>query len=303
MYIFGSRDRVDHRFSVLLVSLYGRGVLSKMASTELSALLPQAKRVQLLEREEIGEDRRERPMDLPGFRFHPTEEELLDCYLRQIVHGRKQNFDVIGNLNIYLHDPWELPGLAKIGEREWYFFVPRDRRSGIGGRRNRTTARGFWKATGSDRPIRSAADPRRVLGVKKTLVFYRGRAARGTKTDWVMNEYRLPEAPAGDVHFKVPTTVGAQYCLLRIWMLRRRRSKRRRRRREISRSCRHRRRRRSSVVSRQTNDPPGAPGRSRERSGVLAAGGSLVDAIEEPMDGALVSMCRHPPSSPINHIN
>ncbi|XP_042429775.1 NAC domain-containing protein 22-like [Zingiber officinale] len=173
-----------------------------MASTELSALLPQAKRVQLLEREEIGEDRRERPMDLPGFRFHPTEEELLDCYLRQIVHGRKQNFDVIGNLNIYLHDPWELPGLAKIGEREWYFFVPRDRRSGIGGRRNRTTARGFWKATGSDRPIRSAADPRRVLGVKKTLVFYRGRAARGTKTDWVMNEYRLPEAPAGDVHFK-----------------------------------------------------------------------------------------------------
>ncbi|XP_074589829.1 NAC domain-containing protein 22-like [Curcuma longa] len=141
-------------------------------------------------------------MDLPGFRFHPTEEELLDCYLRQVVHGGKQNFDVIGNLNIYLHDPWELPGLAKIGEREWYFFVPRDRRSGSRGRPNRTTARGFWKATGSDRLIRSAAKSRRVLGVKKTLVFYRGRAARGTKTDWVMNEYRLPEAPAGDVHFK-----------------------------------------------------------------------------------------------------
>ena len=84
--------------------------------------------------------------------------------------------------------------MAKIGEREWYFFVPRDRRIGSGGRPNRTTERGFWKATGSDRPIRSVADPKRLIGLKKTLVFYRGRAPRGTKTDWVMNEYRLPES-------------------------------------------------------------------------------------------------------------
>ena len=85
-------------------------------------------------------------------------------------------------------------GLAKIGEREWYFFVPRDRRQSSGGRPNRTTERGFWKATGSDRPIRSAADPKRLIGLKKTLVFYLGRAPRGSKTDWVMNEYRLPDA-------------------------------------------------------------------------------------------------------------
>ncbi|KAG6510061.1 NAC domain-containing protein 22-like [Zingiber officinale] len=149
-------------------------------------------------------ERSESPIDLPGFRFHPTEEELLDFYLRQMAHGRKLNFDIIGTLNIYLHEPWELPGLAKIGEREWYFFVPRDRRSSNGGRPNRTTERGFWKATGSDRPIRRASEPRRVLGVKKTLVFYRGRAPRGTKTDWVMNEYRLPESStgAGDMPLK-----------------------------------------------------------------------------------------------------
>lgn len=86
-----------------------------------------------------------------------------------------------------------VPGLAKIGEREWYFFVPRDRRSGTGGRPNRTTERGYWKATGSDRTIRSTVEPRRVLGLKKTLVFYEGRAPRGTRTDWVMNEYRMPQ--------------------------------------------------------------------------------------------------------------
>ncbi|CAN6314156.1 unnamed protein product [Urochloa humidicola] len=131
--------------------------------------------------------------DLPGFRFHPTEEELLDFYLAHMVHGKKLHFDIIGTLNIYRHDPWDLPAMAKIGEREWYFFVPRDRKAGSGGRPNRTTERGFWKATGSDRAIRSSADTKRVIGLKKTLVFYQGRAPRGTKTDWVMNEYRLPD--------------------------------------------------------------------------------------------------------------
>lgn len=48
--------------------------------------------------------------DLPGFRFHPTEEELLDFYLARMVHGMKLQFDIIGTLNIYRHDPWDLPG-------------------------------------------------------------------------------------------------------------------------------------------------------------------------------------------------
>ncbi|TKY67790.1 putative NAC domain-containing protein 94 [Spatholobus suberectus] len=130
---------------------------------------------------------------LPGFRFHPTEEELLDFYLKNMVVGKKLRYDVIGLLNIYHHDPWDLPGLAKVGEREWYFFVPRDKKHGSGGRPNRTTEKGFWKATGSDRKIVTLSDPKRIIGLRKTLVFYQGRAPRGCKTDWVMNEYRLPD--------------------------------------------------------------------------------------------------------------
>ncbi|XWS67654.1 hypothetical protein CRYUN_Cryun04dG0024400 [Craigia yunnanensis] len=131
--------------------------------------------------------------ELPGFRFHPTEEELLDFYLRNMIYGKKFCYDIIGFLNIYHYDPWDLPGLSKIGEREWYFFVPRDRKHGSGGRPNRTTENGFWKATGSDRKIVSLSDPKRIIGLKKTLVFYKGRAPRGSRTDWVMNEYRLPD--------------------------------------------------------------------------------------------------------------
>ncbi|XP_024189161.1 NAC domain-containing protein 6 isoform X2 [Rosa chinensis] len=132
-------------------------------------------------------------LKLPGFRFHPTEEELLEFYLKSVVFGKRLRFDIIEFLNIYRHDPWDLPGLSKFGEREWYFFVPRDRNHGSGGRPNRTTETGFWKATGSDRKIVSLSDPKRIIGLRKTLVFYKGRAPRGTKTDWVMNEYRLPD--------------------------------------------------------------------------------------------------------------
>lgn len=49
-------------------------------------------------------------LELPGFRFHPTEEELLDFYLKGVVYGKKLSFDIIGTLNLYRHDPWELPG-------------------------------------------------------------------------------------------------------------------------------------------------------------------------------------------------
>ncbi|KAK4804548.1 hypothetical protein SAY86_004365 [Trapa natans] len=132
--------------------------------------------------------------DFPGFRFHPTEEELLDFYLKNTVSKKNPGFEVIGILDIYRHDPWELPGLAKIdGEREWYFFVRRDGKQGGQSRPNRTTGTGFWKATGSDRKIVRLSDHKQLIGLRKTLVFYRGRAPRGYKTDWVMNEYRLPD--------------------------------------------------------------------------------------------------------------
>ncbi|XP_074275742.1 NAC domain-containing protein 6 [Silene latifolia] len=131
--------------------------------------------------------------ELPGFRFKPTEEELLSFYLKNVTDETKMHLDIIGFLNIYKHAPWDLPGLAKIGEREWYFFVPRDRKQSNGGKPNRTTEHGYWKATGSDRKIFCLSEPKRVIGLKKTLVFYEGRAPRGSKTDWVMNEYRFPD--------------------------------------------------------------------------------------------------------------
>ncbi|XP_031493941.1 NAC domain-containing protein 6 [Nymphaea colorata] len=133
-------------------------------------------------------------IDLPGFRFHPTEEELLGYYLKKMALGKALHFNIIGTLDLYSYDPWELPRKAEMrAEREWYFFVPRDRKNQSGRKPNRIAKGGFWKATGTDRLIRSAADPRCIIGIKKTLVYYTGRAPRGGKTDWIMNEYRMPD--------------------------------------------------------------------------------------------------------------
>lgn len=130
--------------------------------------------------------------ELPGFRFHPTEQELVGFYLKRMVQGKLHNFNFILMLDLYRYDPWDLPNFATLGERELFFFVPRDERcQNNRGRPNRLTASGYWKATGSDRFVRD--DNAKCIGLKKTLVFYRGRAPRGQKTDWIMNEYKLPD--------------------------------------------------------------------------------------------------------------
>ncbi|KAF1867023.1 hypothetical protein Lal_00049450 [Lupinus albus] len=80
--------------------------------------------------------------------------------------------------------------MAAIGGKEWYFYVPRDRKYKNGDRPNRVTTSGYWKATGADRMIRTLNF--RSIGLKKTLVFYSGKAPKGIRTSWIMNEYRLP---------------------------------------------------------------------------------------------------------------
>ncbi|XP_022724269.1 NAC domain-containing protein 35-like [Durio zibethinus] len=137
-----------------------------------------------------SKDDHEHDMVMPGFRFHPTEEELVEFYLRRKVEGKRFNVELITFLDLYSYDPWELPALAAIGEKEWFFYVPRDRKYRNGDRPNRVTTSGYWKATGADRMIRS--ENSRTIGLKKTLVFYSGKAPKGIRTSWVMNEYRLP---------------------------------------------------------------------------------------------------------------
>ncbi|KAI3708444.1 hypothetical protein L2E82_37613 [Cichorium intybus] len=128
----------------------------------------------------------------PGFRFYPTDEELMVQYLCRKVAGHNFPLQIIGDVDLYKFDPWELPNKAMFGEKEWYFFSPRDRKYPNGSRPNRVAGSGYWKATGTDKVIISEG---RKVGIKKALVFYVGKAPRGSKTNWIMHEYRLSEPP------------------------------------------------------------------------------------------------------------
>ncbi|KAG6397326.1 hypothetical protein SASPL_143492 [Salvia splendens] len=90
----------------------------------------------------------------PGFRFHPTDEELVGYYLRKKVASQKIDLDVIRDIDLYRIEPWDLQEKCGIGyeeQKEWYFFSHKDKKYPSGTRTNRATMAGFWKATGRDK--------------------------------------------------------------------------------------------------------------------------------------------------------
>ncbi|CAN6887229.1 unnamed protein product [Brassica oleracea] len=175
-------------------------------------------------RREEQEEEEEQVLKLPGFRFHPTDEELVGFYLSKKVLLKKSSKidEIISQIDIYKFDPWDLPHVAYVTyglatdqrcvwfegsthtEKESYFFCKRGRKYRNSIRPNRVTGSGFWKATGIDKPIYSDGPSKAVIGLKKTLVYYIGSAGKGSKTDWMMHEFRLPTAndtiPGGSTH-------------------------------------------------------------------------------------------------------
>ncbi|KAF6171817.1 hypothetical protein GIB67_007338 [Kingdonia uniflora] len=147
----------------------------------------------------------------PGFRFHPTDEELITHYLSKKVFDAKFQARAIGEVDLNKNEPWDLAWKAKVGEKHWYFFCLRDRKYPTGLRTNRATEAGYWKATGKDKEIYRA---KVLVGMKKTLVFYKGRAPKGEKTNWIMHEYRIEEKCA---LYNTPNTAKNEWVICRIF--------------------------------------------------------------------------------------
>ncbi|XP_022758440.1 protein CUP-SHAPED COTYLEDON 3-like [Durio zibethinus] len=126
----------------------------------------------------------------PGFRFYPSDEELVCHYLYKKIANEEVLKGTLVEIDLHTCEPWQLPEVAKLNANEWYFFSFRDRKYATGFRTNRATISGYWKATGKDRTV---VDPgtQEVVGMRKTLVFYRNRAPNGIKTGWIMHEFRL----------------------------------------------------------------------------------------------------------------
>jgi hypothetical protein len=55
---------------------------------------------------------------MPGFRFHPTDEELVSFYLKKKIQQKPVSIELIRQLDIYKFDPWDLPS-----KLETYIFL------------------------------------------------------------------------------------------------------------------------------------------------------------------------------------
>jgi hypothetical protein len=140
-------------------------------------------------------------------RFHLTDELVL-YFLKRKICENSFKFDTIPDVDVYKWDPEELPELSPSESRRWYFFGPRYRRTGTGFPLNRATKQGYWKPG----RVRYIVCNSRKVGVKNTLVFYRGRAPRGQRTDWEMQEYTLNEK-----ELKGCTNVQDYYALYKLY--------------------------------------------------------------------------------------
>nr|XP_048329435.1 NAC domain-containing protein 83-like isoform X2 [Ziziphus jujuba var. spinosa] len=96
----------------------------------------------------------------PGFRFQPTDEEIIFQYLRRKVFCCPLPACIIPEINVCKYDPWDLPG--DLGQ-ERYFFSNKEAKYRNGKRTNRTTNSG-------------------------------GKPPHGSRTEWVMHEYSLIDA-------------------------------------------------------------------------------------------------------------
>ncbi|KAK4401910.1 NAC domain-containing protein [Sesamum angolense] len=121
----------------------------------------------------------------PGFRFYPTDEELVVHFLQRKAALLPCHPDVIPDLDLYPYDPWDLHGKAMGEGNKWYFY---SRRTKI-----RVSESGYWQSIGVEEPIYSSTNSHKVIGMKKYSAFYIGEpsGSQPVKTNWIMQEYRL----------------------------------------------------------------------------------------------------------------
>ncbi|CAK9140465.1 unnamed protein product [Ilex paraguariensis] len=120
----------------------------------------------------------------PGFRFCPTDEELVVHFLHRKAELLPCHPDVIPDLDLYPYDPWDLDGKAMAEGNKWYFYSRRTQ--------NRISNNGYWKQVDVDEPIFTSCSEK--VGMKKHCVFYIGEPPEGVKTNWTLQEFRLSDS-------------------------------------------------------------------------------------------------------------
>ncbi|KAL2505474.1 NAC domain containing protein 83 [Abeliophyllum distichum] len=141
-----------------------------------------------------------------GFRFYPTDQELVIHYLKRKVNSLQFPATVIPEFDVFQTNPWELPG--DLWEKR-YFFSKRKMNLN---KCSVSAGCGYWKAIGKDKKI-VAPGNNQTIAMKKSFIFYKGNC---TKTRWVMHQYCLVGSlttPFSTQKFTMPVGEWVVCCL------------------------------------------------------------------------------------------
>ncbi|KAK4781994.1 hypothetical protein SAY86_016096 [Trapa natans] len=164
-----------------------------------------------------------REIKLPvGFRFRPTDQELIVDYLKRKVLSVPLPALVIPELdNVFGTDPWRLPG--NLRERR-HFFCRRGALKGSSSLRSKCNdGSGYWKLTGKEKRVVTPGSSR-VIGVRRNLAFYQGSYLDITAPQWIMHELRLLSNGTDAPDFTASQGVekrGGEWAVYRVFQRRR----------------------------------------------------------------------------------
>ncbi|KAK3133506.1 hypothetical protein QOZ80_6AG0537410 [Eleusine coracana subsp. coracana] len=133
-----------------------------------------------------------------GFRFKPTDEELVEFYLLPRLQGRPTvPNDAIIEANVYEFHP-EILVYEKYrgrGEDAWYFVSPRARIYQKGARPARKTedGRGRWKSSTANKVVSDVTVGDGIKFSKNVLNYFVGTPKKEVRTKWLMREFTIPE--------------------------------------------------------------------------------------------------------------
>ncbi|XP_022741618.1 NAC domain-containing protein 83-like [Durio zibethinus] len=121
-----------------------------------------------------------------GYRFRPTDEELVVHYLKRKALSLPLPASVIPEFDVFQTDPWSLPGDLKENR---YFFSDRYG-NGSNNKCKRVSGSGYWKPIGKEKTILASAS-NQVVGMRTALIFCERKRSNESKTRWLLYQYRL----------------------------------------------------------------------------------------------------------------
>ncbi|CAN1844899.1 NAC domain containing protein 50 [Linum perenne] len=150
-----------------------------------------------------------------GCRFNPTDEELVNFYLRSKVRGKPLPMDFIPEYNLYGDKrPWELFPTSAGKGLDRVFAYTRVKKSGKQKQRFQRSVACGWEWHGNAKGMEIKDEMRNLIGIKKTFTFRKvaatankrkrntdddgGSCSRNSDSDngggggsWIMHEYSL----------------------------------------------------------------------------------------------------------------